>query len=136
MAQATVVEVVGLREVVRNLERLGTQAEDLKGAFSRVGAKAESHAQSTAPRRTGDLAASVRQSKRKNSVYLYAGKARTHPGRWSPYGPIVHFGWGRRGIEAQPWMYRTVAVWGPWAAQEVEREMQALIRKLGFSDGA
>lgn len=130
--QKAAVEIEGLRQVVRNLERLGVESKDLKGAFQRVGAKAEQHGQATAPRASGDLAASVRQSKRKNSVYIYAGRNRTHRNRWSPYAGVIHFGWGKRGIEPQPWLYNTVRVWGAWAAKQVEVEMQRLIQRKGF----
>jgi len=126
MAGATSVRVDGINTVVRQMQRLGVEAEDLKGAFQRVGAKAEGHAQSIAPKRSGALAASVRQSKRKNSVYLYAG----YNSNRLPYAAVIHFGWPSRNIEAQPFMYRTVQVWGPWAVGEIEREMNTLIRKL------
>ena len=124
---ASQVEVVGLRKVVTQLQRLGTQAEDLKGAFTRIGSRAVTHAQRGAPKRTGRLAGSVRQSRRKNSVYLYAGRARL------PYAGPIHFGWPARNIKANPWMYRTVDDVGPWAVKELEREIATLIRRLDLN---
>jgi hypothetical protein len=128
----TGVQIQGLTKLVSNMQKLGVEADDLKGAFSRIGSRAESHMQSIAPKRTGDLAGSVRQSRRKNSVYIRIGFKNTHRGRWSPYAPIIVFGWPARGISPNPFPFRTVAVYGQWAAREVEKELNKLIRQKGL----
>lgn len=128
MAVQAGVEVVGLNRVVRNMQRMGVSVEDLKGAFTRIGSRAESHAQSTAPRVSGALAGSVRQSRRKNSVYLYAG----YNSKRLPYAAVIHWGWPRRNIEGNPWMHRTVGVLGTWSVGEMQRELDSVIRRYGF----
>lgn len=126
MSDATSVRVEGIRRVISQMERLGVDVKDLKGAFQRIGSRAEAHAKGEAPVLTGRLAGSVRQSKRKNSVYLYAGR------KSIPYAGVIHFGWPARNITSNPFMYRTVGALGPGAVKEIERELQMLIDRRGF----
>lgn len=118
------VEVKGLRKVVREIEKLGTSVEDLKGVFTRIGARALSTANSGTPVRTGALQASNKQSKRKNSVYLYSGSAKAY------YARFVH--WGTATMERKPYLQYAVKKDGPWAVQELNRELGTLIKKAGL----
>ena len=120
------IQVKGLRKVIRQIEKLGVEAEDLKGAFTRIGARALSTANAGTPVSSGSLKTSNRQSKRKNSVYLYSGKAKTY------YARFVHYGTTK--MEARPYLYTAVEKDGPWAVRELENEMDRLITKLGLND--
>ena len=120
------IQIVGLRKVVRQIEKLGVEAEDLKGAFRRIGARALSTANAGTPVSSGALKASNRQSKRKNSVYLYSGKAKTYYARFVHYGTI--------NMEKRPYLVAAVEKDGPWAVRELENEMDRLITKLGLND--
>lgn len=120
------IQVVGLRKVVRQIEKLGVEAEDLKDAFRRIGARALSTANAGTPVSSGALKSSNRQSKRKNSVYLYSGKAKTYYARFVHYGTVK--------MEARPYLSETVQKDGPWAVKQLEAEMAQLINRLGLSD--
>lgn len=120
------VQIVGLRKVVRQIEKLGVEAEDLKAVFTRIGARALNTANAGTPVASGALKASNRQSKRKNSVYLYSGKAKTY------YARFVHYGTTK--MEARPYLVKSVEKDGPWAVRQLEDEVARLINKLGLND--
>lgn len=118
------VEVIGLRKVVREIEKLGTSVEDLKGVFTRIGVRALNTANAGVPVRTGALLASNKKSNRKNSVYLYSGSAKAY------YARFVH--WGTIKQEKKPYLSNAVRKDGPWAVQELNRELGTLITKAGL----
>lgn len=120
------IQIVGLRKVIRQIEKLGVEAEDLKAAFRRIGVRALSTANAGTPVSSGALLTSNRQSKRKNSVYLYSGRAKTY------YARFVHYGTTQ--MEARPYLYNAVEKDGPWAVKQLENEMDRLITKLGLND--
>lgn len=97
MAQA-VVRVEGLnrlRSTMRKASLDMTQLRDLnRGAASRVAGVARG----TAPRRSGRLAASVRASASQRAGTVRAGR------KSIPYAGVIHWGWPKRNIKAQPWL--------------------------------
>ena len=123
--RANGVEVKGLRRVVREVEKLGVEVSDLKQVFTRIGARALSTANAGTPVRTGALKASNKQSKRKNSVYLYSGNAKANYAIYPHYGTINQ--------PAQLYLQAAVKKDGPWAVQELDREMKRLINKVGLN---
>lgn len=123
--RANGVEVKGLRKVVREVEKLGVEVSDLKQVFTRIGARALSTANAGTPVRTGALKASNKQSKRKNSVYLYSGNAKANYAIYPHYGTINQ--------PAQLYLQAAVKKDGPWAVQELDREMKRLINKVGLN---
>ena len=123
--RANGVEVKGLRRVVREVEKLGVEVSDLKEVFTRIGARARSTANAGTPVRTGALKASNKQSKRKNSVYLYSGNAKANYAIYPHYGTINQ--------PAQLYLQAAVKKDGPWAVQELDREMKRLINKVGLN---
>lgn len=118
------IQVLGLKKVVRTMKKLGVESQDLKDAFQRIGARALSTANAGTPVRSGALKGSNKQSKRQNSVYLYSGSAR------APYAIYPHY--GTRFQQGQFYLTNVVKQDGPWAAQQVEREMDKLIKDLGL----
>ena len=123
---SSVIRVEGLRNATRQLERLGVQAEDLKGAFSKIGARAVPTARAYAPKKSGTLAGSIRHSQRKNSLVVMAGR------KSIPYAGPIHFGWPKRNIQAQPFLFYARDQLGPWSVDTIQKELNDLIRKLGF----
>lgn len=95
---SAVVEVRGARQLRRSLRRAGDDLEDLKAAHARVARLVAGVATSTAPRRTGRLASTVRPAGTKTQAIVRAGYARV------PYANPIHWGWPRRGIRPQPWL--------------------------------
>jgi HK97 gp10 family phage protein len=115
------VEINGLNEVTRSLQKLGVGVEDLKGAFQRIGSKIEAGAKARTPVVSGKFSTSIKQSRRKNSVYLYAGGKRA----W--HAPYVEF--GTKLQKAQRPMTRTLEANKRWGLEEIEKELNTLIRR-------
>ena len=124
MAGQRGVEVIGLRKIVRSMEKAGVGVEDLKDAFTRIGNRALNTANSGTPIRSGALLGTNKQSRRKNSVYLRSGSARV------PYARFVHYGTIRMG--ARPYLSDVVKKDGAWAVAELEKELDRLFRKVGL----
>jgi len=80
------VRVTGLRDLVRNLERAGVAAEDIKEVMGEAGEIVARRAITLAPSRTGKLKANIRASKAKTKASIKAGSARV------PYARFVYFG--------------------------------------------
>lgn len=123
--RANGVQIVGLRKVVTTMKKLGVESQDLKAAFQRIGARALSTANAGTPVRSGALKGTNKQSKRQNSVYLYSGSAR------APYAIYPHY--GTRFQPGQFYLTNVVKQDGPWAAKQIEGEMQRLISQLGLN---
>lgn len=119
------VEIKGLREITRGIEKLGADVADLKEVFTRIGARAISTANSGTPISSGALRASNKQSKRKNSVYLYSGGARTY------YARFVHY--GTEFQQKKPYLTYAVQKDGPWAVGELNRELTSLLKKTDLN---
>jgi hypothetical protein len=120
------VQVTGLRKTIRAIEKLGAESEDLKGAFQRIGARALSTVNAGTPVLSGALKASNKQSKRKNSVYLYSGRKRQYYAVFQEYGTLY--------IEPKRYVYRAVEKDGPWAVTQLDREISQIINRLGLND--
>ena len=123
--RANGIQVQGLRKVIREVEKLGVEVSDLKSVFTRIGARALNTANAGTPVRSGALKASNKQSKRKNSVYLYSGNAKAN------YAIFVHYGTIKQ--TANPYLQAAVKKDGAWAVQELDRELGKLIRQVGLN---
>ena len=122
--RANGVQVVGLNKVIRSIEKMGVEVSDLKSVFTRIGARAMATANAGTPVKTGALVSSNKQSKRKNSVYLYSGSARV------PYARFVH--WGTSLMERRPYLSAATEKDGPWAVQELEKELEQITKRVGL----
>jgi hypothetical protein len=73
--------------------------QDLKDAHAEVAQLVVRAAAPNAPRRTGALGNSTRGSGQAGAAVVRAGKASV------PYAGPIHWGWDKRNIKAQPWLY-------------------------------
>ena len=126
MARAGV-EVKGLRETVRTLERFGVQVADLKAAFKRIGNLVVNEAKILAPHRSGRLEGSIKASNTKNKSVVRAGSARV------PYAGVIHYG-GYNNIKPQPFLTSALAAKQGEATEALDTELKGLIRGLGLND--
>lgn len=90
--------VTGLREVVRNMEKIGADAQDMKDVFTAIGTMVMVDAARLAPSKTGRLAASIKPTKTKNKAAVRAGSARV------PYAGVINYGWPARNIRARKFL--------------------------------
>lgn len=118
--------IEGLDQLVRRLEKLGVQVEDLKAAFTRAGALVVAEAVARVPRLDGDLAATIRQSKTKNRARIMVGSKRV------PYPGPVHFGWPDRNIEPQPFLWEAMEAKQDDVIRTIDIELDRLISSVGF----
>jgi hypothetical protein len=120
------VEVTGLREVVRGLERAGVDVADLKTVFGRIATEAADVGRGFTPRRTGALAGSVRGNKAKNRAVVTWGKASVS------YAGKILYGSPRRGIRPAATRARTDAVMSSRAPALLNAGLDDLLVKAGL----
>jgi hypothetical protein len=115
------VTVEGLNTLVRTLRRAGEDIAELKEAHAAVGSMVAAAAAQRAPRRSGNLAGSVRPAKRANGARVMAGRASV------PYAGPIHWGWPARHITAQPFVSEAArATESRWVARYTHDVQAAL----------
>lgn len=83
---ASEVRITGLRETVRNLERLGVSVQDLREAFLDISRDVVSEARGLVRVLTGRLRETIREAQTKNKAVVRAG---TPTG--VPYAGVVNY---------------------------------------------
>ena len=98
------VEIEGVTSLARTLRQAGNEgARDFLLAANKEAARAvESAARSLVPRRSGRLADTLRSAGNAKGGVVLAGKAKV------PYAGPIHFGWFRRGIKPQPFLFQAL----------------------------
>jgi hypothetical protein len=119
--------ITGLREVVRNLEKIGVDVQDLKEVFTRIGEMVQVDAAALAPRDSGRLAASIKPTKTKNKAAIRAGSARV------PYAGAINYGWRKRGIRPANFMQRAIDADTPKAIEMMDEGIGEIIRRYGMA---
>lgn len=93
-------EIIGLREVQRDLRKLGDDTKtEMKGTHKEAAEIVVMGAKRLVPYRTGALAASIKALATQSSGRVRAGSASV------PYAGPIHFGWPARAIKPQPFIY-------------------------------
>lgn len=118
--------VDGLNSVVRALQDLGLglDAGDLKQAFGAIADRGARLAAVYAPKLTGALAGDIRGNRAKNKAVVIAGRVRI------PYAGVINY--GRTGRGGAQFMQRADQTLQPWAVDQLESEINRLIRKKNF----
>lgn len=127
MASGIGVQVEGLRETVRALERAGVEVDDLKDVFSDIAATGARIVKPLTPVRSGALAGSVRGNRAKNKAVITAGN-----GRRIPYAGPQNYGWRRRNITPKLFMQKGDARISPIAVEKLDAGLGSIIRKVGL----
>lgn len=120
------VRVTGLNKVVRDLQTLGLEIEDLKEVFSELAAEGASYAAGFAPRRTGALRTSVRGNRAKNKAVIAAGRARVK------YAGPINYGWKVRNIKPAFFMQKANKIMRPKALNALEDAIETKIARKGL----
>lgn len=101
MNQDVTFRVEGLNKLLRALEKLD---EEAAGSFKAAGKWAGDEVARTAkvivPVRSGKLRDTIKGSAIRRGAKVIAGRASV------PYAGPIHFGWGRRNIFPQPFLYQ------------------------------
>lgn len=97
------IQIEGMKELRRNLARLGDNAkDDLKATHLEAATLVERSARPYVPRRTGRLASSLRSTGTITGGRVKVGFKRI------PYAGPIHFGWPQRGIAPRPFIYEAL----------------------------
>ncbi|WP_323792422.1 HK97 gp10 family phage protein [Nocardioides sp.] len=120
-------KVEGLTQVVRALQEMGVEVDDLKDAFSKIADEAAKAASSFAPRDTGRLAKDIRGNRAKSKAVVTAGRSSV------PYAGAINYGWPKRGIQASGFMQRADQTMQTRALQLLEDEINQTIREKGLT---
>lgn len=96
-------QVEGLRQLVRDLGKVGVEVEDLKEVFAEIASEGARLASTFAPKRSGNLSATVRGNRAKSKAVVTAGRARVK------YAGAINYGWPKRNIAPAKFMQRADA---------------------------
>lgn len=119
-------KVQGLSQVVRALQQMGVEVDDLKDAFSKIADKAADAASAAAPRKSGRLAGDIRGNRAKSKAVVTAGRASV------PYAGPINYGWPSRGIAPALFMQKADQQMQPVAVQMLEDEINTKIKEKRF----
>lgn len=101
MAQDVTFKVEGLNKMLRALEKLDDEAkQQFKAAGKWAGEQVAKEARGIVPVQTGRLQKSIKSSATGRGAVVRAGRAAV------PYAGPIHFGWFRRRIMPQPFLYQ------------------------------
>ena len=96
-------EIDGLNKLLRALEKLDDEAKkDFKDIGKKVGDFVAERARAEAPVLTGKLRGSIRAVSTGRGAKIRAGSKRV------PYASVIHFGWRKRNIAENRFLYRAV----------------------------
>lgn len=126
MARLMGTRVEGLNALVRDLQAMGVEVDDLKDAMASIAAKGARVAARFAPLRSGALRRSIRGNRAKGRAVVAAGGGRV------VYAGVQNYGWPKRNIPATGFMQRTDAAMRPVALAELEKNVDKLIREKGL----
>lgn len=118
--------VEGLSAVVRGLQQMGVDVEDLKDAFAKIADEAAQHAAASAPRASGRLASDIRGNRAKSKAVVTAGRSSV------PYAGPINYGWPSRGIEPAGFMQRADEAMQTRAIHLLEDEINNRIKEKSF----
>lgn len=116
--------VQGARQLRRTLKAAGQDLGDLKAAHAAAGAVVLPRAKGKAPRRSGALAGNIRASAAASSLTLRAGGARV------PYAGPIHWGWAKRNIRPQPWIYEEINNSQPFLVRVYEDAVGRIVNRI------
>jgi hypothetical protein len=116
------VRITGLRETIRDLERFGVAASDLKEAFADVSRDVVQEAGNRVRVATGQLKATIRPANTKNKSVVRAGSAGV------PYAGVVNYHRPGDGFLTIPANENTDA-----KIRKIDANLQELVRRYGLT---
>jgi hypothetical protein len=121
------IRVVGLKETLRDLAKLGLDVDDFKESFGSIASTGAALAASFVRSKSGALAGTLRGNRAKNRSVVTAGRAS------KPYAGVQNYGWPARGIEAQEFMQRADKQLAPTLPGLLETELSDKIKRRGLA---
>ena len=118
------IAVTGQEEVIRELDRLGHDMQNLEAAFARISVDMAGEARRLAPVVTGMLVASIAPAPLKYAARIGSSLIYTGP---------IHWGWPARNIAASLFMSLAADAVVDRATEEINNELGRIIRSRGFN---
>lgn len=120
------VRITGLNKVVKGLQELGLELDDLKDAFGALASEGARLAAGFVQSRSGRLAGTVRGNRAKNKAIVSAGRAKVR------YAGVQNYGWPKKNITAQGFMQKADEVLKPLAVIQLEKAINESIQRRGL----
>lgn len=124
---AVQLKVRGATELQRTLRQAGVDLDELKDVNEAAANIVLARARQLAPRRSGALRQSLRIGVTKRAGVIRAGDNRK---TGVPYAGPIHWGWPKRGIEANHFMTTAAADTEPRWSQLYERHVERMLDKV------
>lgn len=118
------VRITGLRETIRDLEKFGISADDLKDAFGTISAQVAREATGLVPVITGRLQNTIKPARTKNKAVVRAGS-----GARAPYAAAINYGWPAHNITGTGFLTTPANTNLEAKADQIRANLDALIRK-------
>lgn len=118
------VEVEGAKELRRALKHMQGDLKDLTRVHKTAGQAVLDEAREIVPRVSGVLGRSIRVRASTSKASILAGKSSV------PYAGPIHFGWRRRNIEPQPFLYDALDRRRQEVVDVYQDEVGRLVRKV------
>jgi hypothetical protein len=102
------IQLEGGPKLRRAFRQIGDDFSDMKALHRSLADDVAGTAKTKVPKRSGRLARSIRGSGTKTKAEVKAGNNRKSGPTAVPYAAAIHFGWARRGIRPQPFLYEAL----------------------------
>lgn len=129
MAESTI-EVTGMRQTRARLRAAGEDMTNLRELHKGLADDVAKTAKTKVPVRSGRLRNSIRGNATQTAARIDAGNNRKSGPTSVPYAPAIHFGWARRGIRPQPFMYEALDDRRQDVIDAYNRQVRAMIRRV------
>lgn len=129
MAQAAI-QVEGMRRARSQMRAAGEDLSDLRELHKRLADDVADTAKTKVPVRSGRLRNSLRGSGTKTMARVRAGNNRKSGPTSVPYAGPIHFGWARRGIRPQPFLYEALDDRRQEVIDAYNNEVRAMLRRV------
>lgn len=120
------IQVEGAAELRRALKAMGQDLADLKEIHRDAADSVAEGARERVPVVSGTLLGTIRTSVRQTGASVMAGGGR----RRVPYAGPIHFGWHRRRIVPQPFLYDAMDDRRAEVAERYESEVAKMVTEL------
>lgn len=126
-----VIQVKGARELRTSLRKAGADMKEMTATHREVAGIIVDDAGTLVPRRSGRLASSMRAGGTQRAAIVRAG---SNSSRGVRYANPIHWGWTKRNIKAQPFVWRAAHETQPkWIAVYMARINAILAKVKGTS---
>lgn len=117
----TRVRVEGLGKTLRQMQKAGADAQEMRELMHQLGTIVVHAAQPMARRQSGAMAGTIRAGRGKTKAVVRAG------GRRVPYAGVQHYGWPARNIAPNPFLSNALQATRPAVLNELDQGLAKLL---------